>query len=204
MCFSFRIVSPPARIIPDLYSRSNVSLSRPFRPPTTKPNVYMLKNRIFAGGIYRRCCNRWGAGIAMATSDQRDLISDQTAGGANLLRIAETPGTVAPSFPPRVSTTASPGSGTDLRLRRDVPNSACSCPRDRVPCPGRNGNEPEGAPSQALMPAPSPCSNGPPPRRDCPHAYLSPRAATESTRRLRAGGSSGRSAARDTQRLLPV
>lgn len=60
MCFSFRIVSGYALPL--------------------KPNVDMLKPN-FTGGIYRRCCNRWGAGHAMATSNQRDLISDQIAGG---------------------------------------------------------------------------------------------------------------------------
>src|SRR5215475_8250685 len=182
MCFSFRIVS--GYVLPPKAERRHAE----------KPN--------FTGGIYHRCCNRWGAGHAMATSNQRDLISDQFP-VANLFRIAERPGSVAPSFLPRVSTTASPGSGTDLQLPRDAPDSACSCPRDRVPCPGQNDSAPEGAPSQGLMRAPSPCSNGPPPRRDCSRAYLFPRAATESMRRLRAGGSSGTSAARDEQRLLP-
>src|SRR5262249_11982289 len=183
MCFSFRIVSGYALPL--------------------EPNVDMLKNRISQAGFTVVVSTHWAQGMPWRPPNS---VTPKTSKPplANLFRIAERPGTVAPSFLPRVSTTASPGSGTDLQPPRDAPDSACSCPRDRVPCPGQNDSAPEGAPSQALMRAPSPCSNGPPPRRDCSRAYLFPRAATESMRRLRAGGSSGTSAARDEQRLLPV
>src|SRR5262249_26799156 len=61
MCFSFRIVS--GYVLPPKAERRHAE----------KPN--------FTGGIYRRGCNRWGAGDALATSNQRNLISDQIAGG---------------------------------------------------------------------------------------------------------------------------